>query len=108
MAKVASDGYISLSLSLSIYIYIYIYIYIDLLLRRLIIIHPGRPEKSCMSWPNGATNLHRLRGQILHDFNDFGMLGGSFLVQVCMPEATLKDHGSSHAKCCENVAKTVA
>ena len=27
------------------------YIYIDLLLRRLIIIQPGRPDKSCMSWP---------------------------------------------------------
>ena len=31
--------------------FIYIYIFIDLWLRRLIIIQPGTPDKSRMSWP---------------------------------------------------------
>ena len=53
----------------------------------------------------GLTDLHRLPGQFLHECHDFAMPRTSFWAQGWMPEATLKDHGSSHAKCYKNVAK---
>ena len=46
--------------------------------------------------------------QFLSKFDDLGVPRGSFWAQCGMPEATLKDHGSSHATCCENVAKLAA
>ena len=46
--------------------------------------------------------------QFLYEFNDFGMPGKSFWSQGWMPEAILKDRGSSHAKCHENDAKIAA
>ena len=58
--------------------------------------------------PVALTDLHRFPGQLLNEFNDFGVPGGSFWAQRWMPEATLKDHGSSHAKCPENVNKIAA
>ena len=48
------------------------------------------------------------RGLFLHEFDDFGVPGGSFWAQGWMPEAILEDHGSSHAKCDENDAKITA
>ena len=96
--------------TLYIYIIIYIctYIYIDLLICRLIIIQPSRPDKSCVSWPSGAYRFAHLPRRFLREFDDFGVPGGSFWAQRWMPQATLKDHGSSHAKCFENVAKNAA
>ena len=55
--------------------------------------------------PVALTDLHQLPGRYLTEFDDFGVPGGSFWAQRWMPEATLKDHGSSHAKCSENVGK---
>ena len=55
--------------------------------------------------PVALTDLHRFPGQFLNEFDDFGVPGGSFWAQRWMPEATLKDHGSSHAKCFKNGAK---
>ena len=40
------------------------------------------------------------------NFTILGVPGGLFWAQGWMPEATLKDHGSSHAKCCEKCCKT--
>ena len=51
------------------------------------------------------TELQRWPGQFLYEFHDFGVPGGSFRAPGWMPEATLKDHGASHAKCCGNDAK---
>ena len=58
--------------------------------------------------PVALTHLHSLPGQFLNEFDDVWVSGGSFGVQRWMPEATLKDHGSSRAKCSENVAKIAA
>ena len=81
------------------------YIYIDLLFRRQIIIQPSRPDKSCVSWPSGNYQFAQVSKQILIEFDDFGVPRGSFWAPRGMPEATLKYHGSSHAKCLENVTQ---
>ena len=47
-------------------------------------------------------------GQFLYEFNHFGVPGGSFWAQGWMPEAILKNRGSSHARCYENDAKIAA
>ena len=51
--------------------------------------------------PVAFTDLPRLPGQSLDEFDDFGVFRGSFWAQRWMPEATLTDHGASHAKCSE-------
>ena len=58
--------------------------------------------------PVALTDLHRLQGQFLNEFDDFRGARRVVLGSPLDAEATLKDHGSSHAKCSENVAKILA
>ena len=95
--------------SCDIYIYIYLYIYI-LTCCSVAKSSYSQVDLTSLACPGpvALTDLHRLPGQFLHEFDDSGVPGGLFWTRHWMPEATWNEHGSSHAKCLENVAKIAA
>ena len=95
---------LAVNTSFHISIYIYIYILTCCSVAKSSYSQVDLTSLACPG-PVALTDLHRFPRQFLNEFDDFGVPGGSFWAQRWMPEATLKYHGSSHAKCLENVAQ---
>ena len=101
---------IYLSLSLCIYLSIYLSVCVSIRLSIYLSIH----QLTCCSVAESSyskvdqASQRSQDVQCLYEFDHFRVPGGSFWAQGWMPEAILKDRGSSHAKCYKNDAKIAA